>query len=234
MDLTAKVPVLNKGFVQLQEVMGNDLAIINAARTSYLGDSKGEEQDRKLLHYLYTHEHHTPFEMVEFKFRVKAPLMVMQQWYRHRTWSFNSQSGRYTPFDADDFYIPEWWRKQSDYNKQGSEGFLSHEANDLQDAAYRSTLRRAKANYEAALAEGVSKEMARLFLPGFAMYYTVVAKTDARNLIHFLRLRLNNHAQSEIRQYAQVIYQNFFKPILPWTAEILEEHDPVFSYASKK
>ncbi|PJF40106.1 MAG: thymidylate synthase (FAD), partial [Phototrophicales bacterium] len=90
-----------------------DLAIVNAARVSFLGESKGDERDKKLLFYLLRHRHTSPFEMVEFKFRVRAPLVTWWQWVRHRTWNMNAQSGRYTPFEENDFYVPSVWRKQS-------------------------------------------------------------------------------------------------------------------------
>ncbi len=127
-----KFPVLDKGFVELVDMMPHpatgvpgDLAIVNAARVSFLGESKGAEADKKLLFYLMRNAHTSPFEMVEFKFRVRAPLITYWQWVRHRTFHFmsaNAQSGRYTPFEEDDFYVPSVWRQQSKSNKQASEG----------------------------------------------------------------------------------------------------------------
>jgi len=111
-----RVDVLDKGWIELQDVMGDDLAIVNAARASFLGESKGAEKDKKLLFYLMEHRHTTPFEMVEFKFRVRAPLVTWWQWVRHRTASYNSQSGRYTPFAEEDFYVPSEWRLQATDN----------------------------------------------------------------------------------------------------------------------
>ncbi|OQY37166.1 MAG: hypothetical protein B6243_01215 [Anaerolineaceae bacterium 4572_5.2] len=99
-----RVELLDKGWLELQDLMGDDLAIINAARVSFLGESKGAEADKKLLFYLMKHRHTSPFEQVEFKFRVHAPLVTWWQWVRHRTWNFNAQSGRYTPFEEDSFY----------------------------------------------------------------------------------------------------------------------------------
>ena len=112
-----RVEVLDKGWIELQDV-------------SFLGESKGTERDKKLLFYLMQHRHTSPFEMVEFKFRVRAPLVTYWQWARHRTWSYNAQSGRYTAFEEDDFYVPDAWRLQSADNKQASEGELSDEASD--------------------------------------------------------------------------------------------------------
>jgi len=222
--LNKRINVLDKGWIELQDMMGDDLAIVNAARVSFLGESKGDEQDKKLLFYLLRHRHTSPFEQVEFKFRVHAPVLVWWQWARHRMWHYNAQSGRYTPFVENDFYEPSVWRRQSADNKQGSEGEIdSFDAGALSDkltAHYQQSFDL----YEEALAAGVAKEQARLFLPGFSMYYTWVAKTDAHNLMHFLSLRMAPDAQWEIRQYAQAIYDHFFLPALPWTAEAFGEY----------
>lgn len=226
-----RVPVLDKGWIELVDMMphpdsdiSGDLAIVNAARVSFLGESKGPERDKKLLFYLLRQRHTSPFEMVEFKFRVRAPLVTWWQWVRHRTWNMNAQSGRYTPFRESDFYVPENWRKQSRDNKQASEGHL--------DAAGDAELtEKLLAYYDAgfqlyaeALDKGVSREMARLFLPGFSVYYTWVTKIDAHNLMHFLRLRMADDAQYEIRVFAKAIHQHFFAPALPWTAEAFAKY----------
>lgn len=412
-----RVDVLDKGWIELVDLMphpeaevSGDLAIVNAARVSFLGESKGEEQDKKLLFYLLRNYHTSPFEMVEFKFRVRAPLVTWWQWVRHRTWNFNAQcldgdteiifnrpeavhigqhkvgskikladlyqgwqnpqkqerlkkmylrtvnedtmlldsahigdivhagvkdgfkiimengkeiicsadhrflfedgwqtlkeatglelvddraayqpelprlymngipvapeysgvkledismtphlvdiqkieyvgqremydivvdgdypnfvanwfvvhnSGRYTPFEENDFYVPDVWRRQSKDNKQASEGQVTDADNqELTDDLikhYEEGFRL----YEKALKTGVSREMARLFLPGFSVYYTWVTKIDAHNLMHFLRLRMASDAQHEIRVFADAIYEHFFKPALPWTAEAFEEY----------
>ncbi len=218
-----RVPVLDKGWIELQDLMGDDNAIVAAARTSFLGDSKGPEQDKKLLFYLLRHLHTTPFEMVEFKFRVRAPVVVWWQWARHRMWSYNAMSGRYLEFDEQDFYEvpPDAWRLQAKDNKQASEGLLA-DGQWLTDALVKH-YESGHQLYEAALQAGVAREQARLFLAGFGVYYTWVAKTDAHNLMHFMKLRMANDAQYEIRQYALAIYKHFFKPALPWTAEAFEK-----------
>lgn len=226
-----RVDILDKGFVELLDLMphpatdvSGDLAIVNAARVSFMGESKGEEKDRKLLFYLLRNQHTSPFEMVEFKFRVRAPVVTWWQWVRHRTWNFNAQSGRYTAFEETDYYVPDVWRKQSANNKQASEGEVDAETNTRLTADLIAHYEQGFKLYETALAAGVSKEMARLYLPGFSVYYTWVTKVDAHNLMHFLRLRMANDAQYEIRVYAQAIYDHFFKPALPWTAEAFEEY----------
>jgi thymidylate synthase (FAD) len=226
-----RIPVLDKGWIELVDMLphpstgiSGDLAIVNAARVSFLGDSKGDEKDKKLLFYLVRNQHTSPFEMVEFKFRCHAPLMTWWQWARHRTWSFNAQSGRYTPFEEDDFYVPDVWRRQSSNNKQASEGEVDGEVNQTLTEKLNQFYTQGFALYQEALEAGVSREMARLFLPGFSVYYTWVAKVDAHNLMHFLRLRMASEAQYEIRVYAQAIYDEFFKPALPWTAEAFERY----------
>jgi thymidylate synthase (FAD) len=222
--LGRRVPVLDKGWIELQDMMGDDRAIVNAARVSFLGESKGDERDKKLLFYLLRHRHTSPFEQVEFKFRVRAPLVTWWQWVRHRTWSMNAQSGRYTPFEEGDFYVPDAWRLQSADNKQASEGELSGPKADELTEKLEAHFRQGFALYKEALEAGVAREMARLFLPGFAVYYTWVVKVDAHNLMHFLRLRMAPDAQYEIRAYAWAIYEHFFKAALPWTAEAFERY----------
>ena len=131
-------------------------------------------------------------------------------------------SGRYTSFEENNFYVPDVWRKQSKDNKQASEGTLD----DVQGKALTEKLlvhyEQSYRLYQEALTAGVSREMARVFLPGFSVYYTWVAKVDAHNLMQFMRLRMAGDAQYEIRVYAQAIYDHFFKPALPWTAEAFE------------
>ena len=229
--LNARVSVLDKGWIELVDLMPHpqsgvspDLAIVNAARTSFLGESKGEQADKKLLFYLMKHHHTTPFEMVEFKFRIYAPLITYWQWVRHRTWSFNSSSGRYVEFDEGEFYVPTQWRLQSANNKQASDGTLSDEASTHLTEQLVEHYAVSYRLYETALEQGVSREMARFFLPGFNVYYTWVAKVDAHNLMSFLRLRMASDAQLEIREYATAIYEHFFKPSLPWTAEAFEQY----------
>jgi len=217
-----RVTVLDKGYVELQALMGDDLAIINAARVSYLGESKGTDKDKKLLFYLLRNKHTSPFEMVEFKFRLRCPLVTWWQIVRHRTLSLNLQSGRYTPFEENDFYVPDVWRLQAKDNKQASEGTLTGPDGEALTHDLVEHYARSYALYEAALQKGVAREMARLFLPGFAVYYTGVIKTDAHNLMHFLRLRTAGDAQYEIRVFADAIHEHFFKPALPWTAEAFE------------
>lgn len=226
-----RVPVLDRGWIELLDFMphpltgiSGDLAIVNAARVSFLGESKGQEADKKLLLYLMREKHTSPFEMCVFKLRLHAPLVCLWQLVRHRTASLNLSSGRYVEFKENEFYVPDVWRKQSPNNKQASEGQLDFEDGQVltmklvehYEAGYRL--------YEEALREGVAREQARLFLSGFGVYYSCILKMDAHNLMHFLKLRMAEDAQYEIRVYAKAIYENFFKPLLPWTAEAFEKY----------
>ncbi|HLY26746.1 MAG TPA: FAD-dependent thymidylate synthase [Aggregatilineales bacterium] len=217
-----RVEVLDKGYVELQALMGDDLSIVNAARVSFLGESKGDEKDKKLLFYLMRNSHTSPFEMVEFKFRIRCPLVTWWQLVRHRMLSLNLQSGRYTPFEENDFYVPSEWRKQAQQNKQASDGVVEDADRQALTHDLIEHYTRSYELYKAALDKGISREMARLFLPGFAVYYTGVIKVDAHNLMRFLRLRMADDAQYEIRVFAKAIYEHFFKPALPWTAEAFE------------
>ena len=200
-----KRPVLGHGFVVLVDYMGNDAAIVQAARVSYGRGTKSLRDDRGLIRYLLRHRHTTPFEMVEYKFLVRMPIYIARQWIRHRTASVNEYSARYS-IVPDEFELPgpEEVRHQSGRNRQGRgeplpqaavEGFRS----DLDRVA-----REAYAAYSKALEAGVARETARLLLP--VAYYTQwYWKIDLWNLFHFLSLRLDPHAQEEIRLYAAEI-----------------------------
>lgn len=246
----------DKAWVELLDFMphpstdvSGDMAIVNAARTSYLGESKGADKDKKLLFYLYRNRHTSPFEMVQFKFRIRVPLVTFWQLVRHRTLSLNLQSGRYTPFEENDFYVPTKtdWRKQSENNKQGSSGDtlaldeqidiisdlidigindISPETSNLSQL-FELWARNSYTIYERLLLSGAAKEQARLFLPAFSLYYQGVVSVDAHNLMHFLRLRMDEHAQQEIRDLADVIYEKIFKVCLPWTSEAFEKYQYV-------
>lgn len=185
------------GYVKLLDVMGSDQDIVDAARISY--DRQGDVKDRALIRYLMRHRHTSPFEMGVLKFEVKMPIFVARQWVRHRTASMNEVSARYTEL-PNEMFIPEVFSVQSTDNKQGrgvDEGAdYDYEVAQLHDTAY--------SLYERMLSEGVSREIARGVLP-LNIYTKFVWKMDLHNLMHFLNLRLDPHAQKEIRDYAQVI-----------------------------
>jgi thymidylate synthase (FAD) len=144
---------------------------------------------------------------------------------RHRTFQYqsvNSQSGRYTEFDEDEFYVPDVWRRQSPSNKQASLGQLEADDNAELTRDLLEHYRRGYELYEKALAKGVAREMARLFLPGFAVYYTWIVKVDLLNLFNFLKLRMAEDAQYEIRVYAEAMYREFVRPAAPVASEAFE------------
>lgn len=225
----SRVPVLDRGWVELLDIMPHPMtgispetAIVNAARVSFLGESKGAEKDEKLLRYLLNNRHTSPFEHVQFQFRIYAPVVTFWHWVRHRTWSFNFSSGRYVEFDEDQFYVPDVWRKQSSSNKQASDGEVGPGVGEILTRELIAHYAKSYELYEDALTVGVAREQARLFLPAWASYYTCVASVDAHNLMHFLSLRRAPEAQYEIRVYAEAIYEHFFKPHMPVTAEWME------------
>ncbi|MFN4070356.1 MAG: FAD-dependent thymidylate synthase [Thermus caldifontis] len=213
-----EIAVLDKGFVRLVEAMGNDASIVQAARVSYGPGTKTVREDAALIDYLMRHRHTSPFEMVEFKFHVKAPIFVVRQWFRHRTASVNEISGRYSVL-GEEFYEPKAWRHQARRNKQGSEGaFTDEEASRL----LKGVEREAYQAYQTLLEKGIAREMARMVLP-LNLYTEFYWKQDLHNLFHFLALRLDPHAQWEIRQYAKAIAE-IVKAHVPLAWGSFEEH----------
>jgi len=216
-----QIKVLDKGYVRLIDFMGGDEDIIRAARVSYDKDARtgiDAEKDRKLLEFLYDNHHTTPFEAVEFKFEVKAPIFVVRQWHRHRTWSYNEVSARYTALE-DDFYVPDpaIIGAQSLRNKQGRNLNQDYDRTsaELAASAIKMSCERAFEVYNNLLMQGTPRELARTVLPT-ATYTRMVAKVDLHNLMHFFRLRCHEHAQWEIQQYAYAM-MGLVGPIVPWT-----------------
>ncbi len=201
-EIGVKHPVLLHGYVVLVDYMGNDAAIVQAARVSYGRGTKSARDDRGLIRYLMRHRHTTPFEMVEFKFLVRLPIFVARQWVRHRTVSLNEVSYRYSVVpDEFEVPVPEEVRHQSLLNRQGRGGALPDEVVERFRADLDRVSRDAYAAYSRALEAGVARETARLLLP--VAYYTQwYWKTNLWNLFHFLSLRLDAHAQEEIRLFA--------------------------------
>lgn len=199
-----------------------DMAIVNAARVSFGARGKGGDEDRRLLRYLMEHRHTSPFEHVVFTFEVDAPVVVWWQWVRHRTWSFNFQSGRYTEFRPDRILEnPGPWRRQSESNRQASDGLVSLEDDEALVDLWTEHKARSVTLYQTALAMGVAREQARMFLPGFAAMYRATCTVDLHNLMHFIRLRATPEAQVEIAQYAAALWK-VVRSTIPWTAEIFE------------
>ncbi len=204
-ELKSRKPrkVLDKGFVRLVDSMGDDSSVVQAARVSYQKGTKTKKEDAKLISYLMKNRHTTPFEMVEFKFHAKMPIFVARQWVRHRTANINEVSARYSVLPAD-FYIPEALREQDMKNKQGS--LVVHNSNKDNKNIERILQHSIKAYmlYEKLLKDGVGREMARIVLP-LNIYTEWYWKIDLHNLLNFLRLRLDKHAQYEIRVYAEAM-----------------------------
>jgi thymidylate synthase (FAD) len=213
------IPVLDDGFVRVVDYMGDDSAVVQAARTSYGKGTKRRHEDRGLLRYLMRHAHTTPFEMCELKLHVRVPMDVWRQWIRHRTASVNEYSTRYSEaIDAAQRTAPEAWRLQSTGNRQGSSGLLPVEqGQQLSDEEGR-LQRSARGIYEARLAAGVAREQARKDLP-LSTYTEAYWKIDLQNLLHFLELRMDAHAQEEIRAYAHVIGERIVANWVPLTWE---------------
>lgn len=212
----AREDVLDHGFVRVVDVMGDDEAIVQAARVSYGAGTKTVRQDKELISYLMRHQHMSPFEMCEIKLHVKCPIFVMRQWVRHRTANLNEISGRYSELPNEMLCFDEW-RKQGSKNKQGSDGVIQEEiASELREQQ-EVIQRHARKVYEERLAKGVAREQARVDLP-LSQYTEFYWKIDLRNLLHFLKLRTDSHAQKEIRDYAEKI-EAFVANWVPWTYE---------------
>jgi thymidylate synthase (FAD) len=213
-----KVEVLNGGFVRLVDHMGSDLSIVRSARVSYDADWRESEtttapSDAKLINYLMKNKHTSPFESVQFTFEVKAPIFVFRQWHRHRTWAYNEISARYTELD-EGFYIPELDQitTQSASNKQMRTNEQHPRSPELQ-ARMKLACDHSFFVYKEMIEAGCPRELARSVLP-VAAYSRMFSSVNLHNLFHFLRLRLHEHSQYEIRVYAQAMLQ-LIEPIVP-------------------
>lgn len=226
-----EVKVHDHGLVALCDVMPRfapvgktaDFAIVQAARVSYGQGTKQVNEDRGLIRYLARHRHSTPFEMVEFKFHHVMPIFIARQWIRHRTANVNEYSARYSVV-KDRFYHPTLGniRKQSASNRQGGEEPIDQmTANEF--STWLSKIEGEYATYEKFMEKGVSRELARIALP-VSVYTEWYWKIDLHNLMHFLSLRMDSHAQQEIRDYATAMF-NLIKPIVPIAAEAFEDYN---------
>src|SRR3989344_8670183 len=216
--------VLDDGFVRVMDYMGGDASVVQAARVSYGTGTKKVSEDKGLIRYLMRHRHSTPFEMVELKFHVKVPMDAWRQWIRHRTANVNEYSTRYSEaIDDAQGTEPEEWRLQASNNKQGSGGFvergigeeLTHEETELQEHARRV--------YDRRIELSVAREQARKDLP-LSTYTEAYWKIDLHNLFHFLSLRMDSHAQKEIREYATVMGNEIVKRVAPIAYEAFEDY----------
>lgn len=216
--------VLDHGFVRLVDFMGSDLSIVRAARVSYNADWRtGEDagKDEKLIHYLMKNRHTSPFESVTFTFEVKAPIFVLRQWHRHRTWSYNEVSARYAEL-PEEFYVPavEQITTQSASNKQ-MRTEKPHPRADSHRSRLAAVCLDAFGAYKELLQDGVPRELARSVLP-VATYSHMFATVNLHNLFHFLRLRLHIHAQHEIRVYAEALLA-LITPVCPVAVAAFKE-----------
>ena len=215
------VQVHELGFVKLLDVMGDDQEVENAARISYGEGTRKVSQTRNLIRYLMRHKHSSPFEMCEVKFHLKLPIFVMRQLVRHRTANLNEYSGRYSVM-SNEYYLPEadYLQKQSSTNNQGRgevhphTGKLHFEFNRIYDNAHIA--------YENLLEEDIARELARTVLP-VANYTECIWKIDLHNFFHFVKLRSDSHAQREIRDYADAMYE-LVKPNFPICCEAFEDY----------
>jgi thymidylate synthase (FAD) len=222
------LPVLDQGFVRVVDYMGDDAAVVQAARVSYGKGTKQVSTDQGLINYLMRHRHTTPFEMCEIKLHVKLPIFVARQWIRHRTASVNEYSARYSVLD-DGSYRPELAQlaAQASQNRQGRGA-------PLDEATARTVLERldasageAEATYRWLLGDadgepGLSRELARMVLP-LSAYTQWYWKIDLHNLLHFIALRADPHAQYEIRAYAEVL-ADIVEKWVPLTAAAFRDH----------
>ncbi len=222
--LDREIPVLDKGFVRLVDYMGGDARIVQSARVSYGEGTTTVNRDKTLIDYLMRHLHTSPFEQVIITVHAKLPIFVARQWIRHRTARLNELSGRYSEM-SDEFYIPspQRVRKQDSVNVQGSSD--EEVPAGLQQkviSLIRGESGDAFASYRSMLDDGVSRELARINLP-LNLYTQWYWQIDLHNLFHFLKLRMDSHAQWEIRQYADAL-ATLARAVAPWAYESFEEH----------
>ncbi|MCF7797926.1 MAG: FAD-dependent thymidylate synthase [Lentisphaeria bacterium] len=215
-----------KSFVRLINAMGSDVDVVNGARVSF-GKRKEtlDEKDRVLIDYLVKHRHTSPFEHVSFTFHVKCPLFVTRQWHRHRTWSYNEISRRYTSVGLD-FYIPTAYRQQAESNRQAStDELLTFQTGSagptIEDAVQEHTVS-AVAFYNRLLEMGVAREQARMVLPQ-NLYTEMYATVNLHNLLHFIELRIHPGAQWEIQQYAKALL-DLAETAAPVSIKAIREH----------
>ncbi|GBQ22004.1 FAD-dependent thymidylate synthase [Acetobacter estunensis NRIC 0472] len=220
-------PVLDHGFVRVIDYMGDDAAIVQAARVSYGRGTRKVSEDAGLIRYLMRHRHSTPFEMCEIKFHIKLPIFIARQWIRHRTANVNEYSARYSILDRE-FYIPssEHMAAQSTSNRQGRGDVLDAETSARVMDLLRDDAIRCYDTYENLLdtdnGPGLARELARmnLTLNTYTQWYW---KVDLHNLMHFLSLRIDPHAQYEIRAYAEIML-DILRAWVPVTAQAFTEY----------
>lgn len=219
-----KFQVLDDGFVCLVDCMGDDAAVVQAARVSYGEGTKRVSDDRTLIRYLMRHRHTTPFEMVELKFLIRVPMDCWRQWIRHRTASVNEYSTRYSvAIDSMQTTPPDAWRTQAEQNRQGSGAPVAPDlGRQLTEDEHHFQVA-ARQVYQKRLEAGVAREQARKDLP-LSTYTEAYWKIDLHNLLHFLALRMDSHAQQEIRDYAVAIGEQIVQPLFPIVWEAFRDY----------
>ena len=215
-----EIKVLDKGFIQFVDSMGNDQRVVDSARVSYGKGTKTAREDEKLINYLIKNQHWSPFEHCLITIIVKCPMFVRSQWHRHK-WSYNEESARYSEV-CGDFYVPSEWRGQSSKNKQCSEGTV-REKKRFYNNGYEQNISDALHWYKENIKNGMSREMARMILPQ-SMYTKFYATVNLRSLLHFIQLRDHDHAQYEIREYAKVL-STFVEDKFPLTYKAFKENE---------
>ena len=222
--LDKEFQVLDKGFVRLVDYLGGDERIVQSARVSYGAGTRSVRQDRGLINYLMRNRHTSPFEQVVLTFHAKMPIFVARQWVRHRTASLNEMSGRYSVME-DEFYVPDpdYVAAQATDNKQGREAQALPD--DLVEEVREKLMEGQRTGYEAyeqLLETGLARELARINLP-VSLYTQWYWRIDLHNLFHFLALRMDRHAQYEIRAYANVMC-DITERVAPMATEAFREH----------
>ena len=217
-------PVLDDGFVRVVDYMGTDSSIVQAARVSYGDGTKKVSEDRALIRYLLRNYHTTPFEMCTLKLHLRVPMDAWRQWIRHRTASVNEYSTRYSiAIDGAQMTQPDQWRQQADDNKQGSAGYFDQGIGGELSAAEQNLHSLAKDIYNDRLERGVAREQARKDLP-LSTYTEAFWQMDLHNLLHFLALRMDSHAQLEIRNYAETIGEQIVSRWVPQAWEAFKDY----------
>jgi thymidylate synthase (FAD) len=219
-----KFPVLDDGFVCLVDVMGDDQAVVQAARVSYGEGTRQVSDDRGLIRYLLRHRHTTPFEMAEIKLLVRVPMDCWRQWIRHRTANVNEYSTRYSlAIDSAQTTPADKWRSQAVNNRQGSGDYLDPALGVELSAEEERLQQEIRRIYQSRIERGVAREQARKDLP-LSTYTEAYWKVDLHNLLHFLALRMDMHAQEEIRHYASTIGHQIIQPLFPLVWEAFTDY----------
>tara|TARA_R100001079_G_scaffold106743_1_gene75135 strand:- start:861 stop:1559 length:699 start_codon:yes stop_codon:yes gene_type:complete len=227
-----KNQVLDKGFIEVVDSLGNDLTVVNSARVSFgKRKTKWDKSDERLVRYLAKYKHYSPFRHLQVQFHIKAPEFVMRQWYKHvvgiettsnssaKDHAWNEISGRYVP--VEDFYYPSVWRKQSDDNKQASEGVLDDLQQKRMDMVFKEYMRQVEMAYDRMIDAGMAKEQARIILP-LNQYTEVYWTASFQAIMNFIELRNEKTSQIEIQEYAKLLL-DLMHEVYPMTTKLWAE-----------